>query len=81
MDLKPRLIPLEGRHLFSQAFCYHPRAAKPNLLDEIARQRRQPSAGFSPRELVFQTAHMALKVERYRNVRIEDIYRFDGKTI
>ena len=24
---------------------------------------------------------MALKVERYRNIRVEDIYRFDAKTI
>ncbi len=79
--IEARLIPLDGRPLFSQAFCYHPRASKPNIVDEIRRRRRTPVPGSGPRDLVFQAAHMALKVERYRNIRVEDIYTFDRKTI
>jgi hypothetical protein len=79
--LEARLVPVEQRPLFSQAFCYHPRAAKPNVIAEIHRQRRTPDPGYSPRGLIFQAAHMALKVERYRNIKVEDIYRFDRKVI
>ena len=77
--IEARLIPLDGRPLFSQAFCYHPRAAKPSVVAEIHRRRRSPQVGAGPRDLMFQAAHMALKVERYRNIRVEDIYNFERK--
>ncbi len=79
--LEARLIPSEGRMLFSQAFCYHPKEARSLILKEIKRQKKKPTPGFTPKELIFTLSKMALKVERYRNIAVENIYAFDKKTI
>jgi hypothetical protein len=72
-----RLLPFDGKVVFSTAFCFHPVGAKPNILKEIKRRKAQE---LNPPAQVFLwgLCRMALKVERYRNVAVENIYRFDG---
>lgn len=72
-----RLVPFDGRRLFSSAFCFHPSAARAAIVKEIKRRRVQ-KAPIGEREVLWTLAKMALKVERYRNVSVENIYRFDG---
>lgn len=78
--LEARLIPIEGRSLFSSAFCFHPAGAMKPTLKEIQR-RKKTGAPSSLRELIWALSRMRLKVERYRNVAVADIYTFDRKTI
>lgn len=76
--LNARLLPWRGDHVFSGAFVYHPREARKAILDEAKRRRkRDPEADSAP--LADELAKMALKLERYRNVAVENIYKFDPK--
>jgi hypothetical protein len=72
-----RLLPFDGKFVFSTAFCFHPITAKPNIMKEIKRRKvhelNPPSQPF-----LWMLCKMALKVERYRNIAVENIYRFDG---
>ena len=72
-----RLLPFDDKILFSQAFCFHPSAARANILKEIKHRKSQdPNAPATP--FLWALCKMALKVERYRNIAVENIYRFDG---
>lgn len=73
--LNARLVPLRGEHVFSGSFIYHPREARKAILDE-AKRRRKREAETSSAPLASELAKMALKLERYRNVSVENIYRF-----
>lgn len=76
--LNARLLPWRGDHVFSGAFVYHPREARKAILDEAKRRRkRDPEADSTA--LADELAKMALKLERYRNVAVENIYKFDPK--
>lgn len=78
--IEARLIPFDGHLLFSAAFLYHPREAFKPLSKEIKRRRKKEPQR-DPKEIVFDAARMALKVERYRQIAVEKIYDFEQRKI
>ncbi len=77
--LEARLLPCDGALYFSGAFLYHPREARKAILDEVKRRRKAASKGgapLDPQAFLATLSQMALKLERYRNVRLESIYAF-----
>ncbi len=83
--LEARLLPFGGELFFSGAFLYHPREARKAILAEVKRLRKAAGRGGTPDVASFlgQLARMAMKLERYRNVRLESIYDFspDARTM
>jgi len=78
--LEARLIPFGGHLLFSGAFCYHPRAASSAIRKEIKRRKKEEPEK-SVKDLVWECARMALKVDRYRQIAVDKIYDFRNKKI
>ena len=74
--LNARVVPWKGAHVFSGAFIYHPREAGKAILRE-AKKRRKADPTVAPFDFAAELARMALKLERYRNVAVENIYKFD----
>ena len=76
--LEARLLPFEGALYFSGAFLYHPREARKAILAEVKRMRKAAPKGAELEVAPFlaRLSRMALKLERYRNVRLESIYDF-----
>ena len=76
--LEARLLPYEGKLVFSGAFLYHPREARTLILAEVKRLKRAAgrSGTLDPGPLLATLSRMAFKLERYRNVRLESIYDF-----
>jgi hypothetical protein len=76
--LEARLLPWDGKLIFSGAFLYHPREARKAILAEVKRRRKAAGKGgtVDVEEFLAQISRMAMKVERYRNVRLESIYDF-----
>jgi len=76
--IEARLIPYDGALLFSGAFLFHPREARKTVLAEVKRLRKAAGKGGRPDVPAFLDvlARMAMKVERYRSVRLESIYTF-----
>ena len=75
--LEARLIPYTGHLWFSSAFCYHPREAVKPILKEVKRRKKKEPQR-APRELVWECAKLALKVDRYRQIPVEKIYDFEN---
>lgn len=73
--LNARVVPWKGAHVFSGAFIYHPREAAKPILRE-AKKRRKANPDGRPYDFAAELARMALKLERYRNVAVENIYKF-----
>lgn len=69
-----RLIPTEGSHCFSDAWCVHPQAAAPFIKKRALALAR---AGRDEATLVDECAQRSLKVDRYRQIPIARIYSFD----
>jgi hypothetical protein len=76
--IEARLIPFSGHLLFSAASLYHPREGIKAIVKEVKRRRKKEPER-DPREIVWECARMALKVERYRQIAIEKIYDFEAK--
>jgi hypothetical protein len=74
--LDARLIPFEDKLMFSNVFLYHPREARKAILKEVKRRKKAGDPA-TPGAFAWELARMALKLERYRNVAVENIYRFD----
>jgi hypothetical protein len=76
--LEARLLPFEGALFFSGAFLYHPREARKAILAEVKRMRKAAPKGeeLEVGPFLGRLSRMALKMERYRNVRLESIYDF-----
>ena len=76
--LEARLLPFDSRLFFSGAFLYHPQEVRKAILAEVKRLRKAAGKGNVPdvEEFVAQLSRMALKMERYRNVKVESIYDF-----
>jgi hypothetical protein len=72
-----RLIPFNGHLLFSAAFCYHPRAAEKPIRKEVKRRKKKEPERH-PRELAWECAKRALKVDRYRQLPVERLYDFEN---
>jgi hypothetical protein len=75
-----RLLPHDGQLFFSGAFLHHPREARKAILAEVKRLRKAAGREGAPDVEAFlaQLSRMALKLERYRNVRLESIYDFSA---
>jgi hypothetical protein len=75
-----RLLPHEGKLHFSASFVYHPREVRRAILKEAKRRQKEAPAGPGPDVVEFLAllSRMALRLERYRNVRVESIYDFDA---
>jgi len=80
--LEARLLSYEGRLYFSGAFLYHPREVRRAILAEVKRLRKAAGKGGHPDVEAFlaQLSRMALKLERYRNVRVESLYDFKAES-
>ncbi len=76
--LEARLLPYEGKLVFSGAFLYHPREARALILAEVKRLKKAAGKAARPDPAPFLAtlSRMAFKLERYRNVRLESIYDF-----
>ncbi len=77
--LEARLVPFAGEFHFSQAYCWHPRAAAPLIRAEV-RRRLDEKIG-TEQELVWDCARRALKSERYRQISIDKIYDFTNQKL
>jgi hypothetical protein len=79
--VEARLLPYEGALLFSGAFLYHPREARKAILAEVKRLKKAAGKGGDSdvRTFLATLARMAIKLERYRNVRLESIYDFSAE--
>jgi hypothetical protein len=77
-----RLLPYGGELFFSGAFLYHPREVRKEILAEVKRLKKEAGRGGSPDVPGFLgvLARMAMKLERYRNVKLESIYDFSPDT-
>jgi hypothetical protein len=80
--VEARLLPYEGTLVFSGAFLYHPREARKAILAEVKRLKKAAGKGGTPdvRTFLATLARMAIKLERYRNVRLESIYDFAAES-
>ncbi|AKU91021.1 hypothetical protein [Vulgatibacter incomptus] len=73
--LDARLLPIDGNLVFSGHFLYHPAEARKAILTEAKRRKKaDPTASSS--ELAYDLARLALKLDRYRGVPVENIYKF-----
>jgi hypothetical protein len=82
--IEARLLPHQGALFFSGAFLWHPREARKAILAEVKKMKKAVPRGIGvdPRPFLARLSRMALKLERYRNVRLESIYDFspDART-
>ena len=79
--LEARLLPFDGNLFFSGSFLYHPREARKPILAEVKRLKKAAGRGGTVDVPGFLAAlaRMAMKLERYRNVRLESIYDFSAE--
>jgi hypothetical protein len=80
--IEARLLPFDGTLFFSGAFLYHPREARKTVLAEVKRLRKAAPKGaeVDAKAFLARLSRMALKLERYRNVRLESIYDFSPES-
>jgi hypothetical protein len=76
--LEARLLPWDGRLFFSGAFLYHPQEVRKAVLSEVKRLRKAAGKGNLPDVggFIATLSRMAMKLERYRNVKVESLYDF-----
>jgi hypothetical protein len=79
--IEARLLPFDGALFFSGAFLYHPREARKPILAEVKRVKKAAGKHDPPDVKAFLAtlSQMAMKLERYRNVRLESIYDFSAE--
>lgn len=66
----------EESWVFTGAFLYHPVEARKAVLKEAKRRKKQ-QPDTTPLQFAWELARLALKMERYRNVAVDNIYKFD----
>jgi hypothetical protein len=78
--LEARLLPHEGKLHFSSSSVYHPREVRRAILKEARRRAKTAPPGQPPdvADFLAVLSRMALRLERYRNVRVESIYDFEA---
>jgi hypothetical protein len=72
-----RLFPFEGKHYFSQGFCFHPVEMKSFISGEIKKIRFQDRDRHL--QLILQFAQMKLKHMRFSHIDVKHIYGFNSK--
>ncbi len=80
--LEARLLPFDGKLFFSGAFLYHPHEVRKIVLTEVKRLRKEATPESPPDVAAFVAtlSRMALKLERYRNVKVESLYDFKNES-
>jgi hypothetical protein len=77
--LECRLLPLGGQYFLTPTTCFHPHEAA-TLIQAEAKRRLAASTPSAPAdELVFDCAGKSLKVDRYRQISIANIYTFSSR--
>lgn len=76
-----RLIPYENGFIFSSAFCFHPSETNKFILKEIkaTKKNSELSADEAREILISRLFQMKCKHERYKHLKIKDIYSNDSK--
>jgi hypothetical protein len=74
--IEARLLPYRDRLYFSSSFLFHPRAARKLVLAEVKKRKKAGDGPVDVPAFLAQLSRMALKLERYRNVRLESLYDF-----
>lgn len=73
-----RIVPWDDESwVFAGTFLYHPAEARKPIRKEARRRRKEGGEAASPLQFAWDLARMLLKFERYRNVPVENIYKFD----
>ncbi len=72
-----RLFPHDGKHFFSQGFCFHPVEMKSFIFNEVKKIRFQDRERHL--QLILQLAQMKLKHQRFAHIDVKHIYGFDSK--
>lgn len=67
-----RVVPFPGGMRFTGAFCFHPREARRAIRRRIRSARKEGMLDWTP--LLHDLALKSLKIEKYRYVRVQDIY-------
>ena len=77
--IEARLMPYDSRLFFSGAFLYHPPAVRKIIFAQVKKLKKAAGKGQMPDVEAFlgQLSKAALKMERYRNVKVESIYSFE----
>ncbi len=78
--IEARLVPFNGMLLFSAAFCCHPKGSFKQIWKEVKRRKKKEPER-PARDMVWECAKRAVKVDRYRQIPVEKIYDFENKTI
>ncbi len=77
--LEARLMPFQGKLHFAASSISHPREVRRAILTEARKRARAAEPGKPDvAEFVATLSRMALRLERYRNVRVESIYDFEA---
>lgn len=76
-----RLIPHENGFIFSSAFCFHPTEASKYILKEIKAVKKSSGAAQDENReaLITKLFQMKCKHERYKHLKLKDIYTNDSK--
>lgn len=76
-----RLIPHESGFVFSSAFCFHPVEVSKYILKEIkaVRKTAEGSQDQAREALIVKLFQMKCKHERYKHLKLKDIYSNDSK--
>lgn len=76
-----RLIPHDGRFVFSNSFCFHPSQVSRFIAKEIKKVGKRPEAEQGParEELIARLFKMKHKHGQYRHLDIKDVYSNDSK--
>lgn len=70
-----RILPYKGEFYLSPALCFHPKDSKGTIKYVLTQARKSGETNILP--LVHRLAHMNLKWETYRNIKVRDIYKFE----
>lgn len=67
------VVPIRGRVVLCKGLVFHPRQAAPSL-EQVVKAAR--AAAVPREELLFQLLHMRMRLDRYRGIKADKIYRF-----
>lgn len=67
-----RLLPCQDTWIFTKGFCFHPLDAKKYILSEVKRHRKD--SDLNPEVMILNLIKMRYRADRYRHVKINEIY-------
>ncbi|MGE3756826.1 MAG: hypothetical protein AB7H97_03670 [Pseudobdellovibrionaceae bacterium] len=72
-----RLVPYNSTFAFTKGVCFHPPEANKFILSEIKKHRKDPD--LNPDIFMLRLIKMRYKYERYKHVKLEQIYSNENK--